>query len=993
MPAVSLGDVTFGLGADTKGLNKSIKVLNDFGKKIDNIARKQGDASSKTVAQMSKQEDAVRKALQQVLRLNQQMRNAGVPPAMFARSTQAFGSLTKGLTATNLTYKDQLRLQGRFQAQMGKSSRALSLFKADKARKSLSRMGEAMRDLESASVLAVGPLSGVGARIRAIGAIAKRSTLMVVGLLAGITGLLVVVFKLSAAALRARAAMDRINSVMMQATGSAFFARKEFEFVAVIADKMGQQVESTAQSFAEFAAAARDTALEGQGVRDVFTGVLEAVTALKLPLETQKGLFRALIQMMSKGVIQSEELRGQFGERLAGGFELVRKEVGKTRAEFAKMLKTGQLISDKFVPAIGRAMHKTFGEQAPRAANTLESAINRLSNAQLRFNLAMDEMVNASSIAIGVINSLTAVISVMGSNLDATIATIGAVVVGMLVLAGPVVLKGIFALGRGIKLLTGFMLGLNIAVAANPLVLLATIAARIAIALGAAAAAFFVFNAALDDAIESTRELIVESEDLLKLEQLRTDLQLDQTRQFIKNMAAEIAAVEARVVAQQALVDSLAIGVTGVDLGETSAGKRLKENLDLLAQLRINMDALITLVAKGVKGFGDLGDDISDALEDAIDEVKDFAKALERANMQIENLKKDVALDPSFLEALFEAQDIIEELTQDELVQLQLELEKVGFSSVTTAEGLTQLIFAAEQAEDKFKDLLKAFEKSPDIMKDINQQFDRMRREIDALGTSIDAVDKLNEAFEREDAIEKYREELEKMTEAARAMVPTLEEFITKFDELEKAKTKFEELKDITKELESTVESAFSTIASSIVDGIKTGELSMKSFIGTLEDVASAILEAMIQMLIIGPIMNSLKGALGGLGGGILAGGGGAGGSLFGGLLFSEKGNVFNDGRIKKFAKGTVLSGPTILPLANGDTGIAGEAGPEGVLPLARTNTGDLGVKIADGGGGRSFTVNLNFPPDMDLQKFRQSRGQVGAIAANILSQAAASQG
>ena len=32
MASVSLGDVTFGLGADTKGLNKSITVLNNFGR-------------------------------------------------------------------------------------------------------------------------------------------------------------------------------------------------------------------------------------------------------------------------------------------------------------------------------------------------------------------------------------------------------------------------------------------------------------------------------------------------------------------------------------------------------------------------------------------------------------------------------------------------------------------------------------------------------------------------------------------------------------------------------------------------------------------------------------------------------------------------------------------------------------------------------------------------------------------------------------------------
>ena len=71
-------------------------------------------------------------------------------------------------------------------------------------------MTEVMRDLESASVLAVGPLSGIGARIRALGAIANRSTLAIVGLIAGITGAVVVFVKLFAATLKARVEMDRI---------------------------------------------------------------------------------------------------------------------------------------------------------------------------------------------------------------------------------------------------------------------------------------------------------------------------------------------------------------------------------------------------------------------------------------------------------------------------------------------------------------------------------------------------------------------------------------------------------------------------------------------------------------------------------------------------------------------------------------------------------------------------------------------------------------
>ncbi len=987
MAAVSLGDVTFGLGADTKGLNKSIRTLNEFGKKIDSIARKQSDSANKTVAQMSKQESAVRKALQQVLRLNQQIRQSGAPPELIARNTAAFGKLTRGLTATNLTFKDQLRVQDRFGAQLGKSSRALNAFKTDKARKSLKGMSTVMRDLESASVLAVGPLSGLGARIRAVGAIANRSTLLITGLLAGVTLLGVAFFKLTAAAIRARTEMDRINSVMMQATGSAFFARKEFEFVAELADRMGQQVAVTAQSFAEFAAAARDTALEGQGVRDVFTGVLEAVTALKLPLETQKGLFRALIQMMSKGVIQSEELRGQFGERLAGGFELVRKEVGATRTEFAKMLKTGALFAEKFVPAIGRAMHKSFEVQAANAANTLVNAMNRLSNATLFFNLAFDRLINASGIGIGIINSLTSVIADMAKNLDTIAAAAGAAAVGLAVLAGPAIIKGIFAVGRGIKTLTLFMMGLNVAMNANPAVFLATVLTRLAIAIGAATGAFVLFEALMNDSEEATKNFNRELEELLALEQLRTDLQVEQTRTFVESARTRLKALEEEAQTTKKLMDFFPDDIEFSFFGESLSGVE--------GQIRVLQDGIAkldALVAKGASSAGELGDEISDALQDAIDEVEDFAKALERAEIQIASLGQKGADTPAFLDALFEAQDLIEDLSTSELDALNEKLAELGITGMEPVEALRQLIFQAELAEDQWKDMLKVWEKSPEILQDVTRDLDVMAREFAAMGEGVQAFEALQEQLDKEDAVTAYAEELAKMSDSFRAMVPTVQEFADSLDAFADKQKAFENLKDITKDLESAVESSFSTISSSIVDGIKTGELTMESFIGTLENVLAALLEAVIQMLIIQPLMASLKGGLGSLAGGIAGGGGGSGGSFFGGL-FSKKGNVFNNGMVKKFAKGTVLDGPTILPLANGSTGIGGEAGPEGVLPLARTNTGDLGVKVADGGSGPMFTVNLNFPPGTDVQQFRESMNQVGHTIAGIIGVASASNG
>ncbi len=68
-------------------------------------------------------------------------------------------------------------------------------------------------------------------------------------------------------------------------------------------------------------------------------------------------------------------------------------------------------------------------------------------------------------------------------------------------------------------------------------------------------------------------------------------------------------------------------------------------------------------------------------------------------------------------------------------------------------------------------------------------------------------------------------------------------------------------------------------------------------------------------------------------------GGGGAGGAV----IPSAKGNVFEGGNIVPFASGGIVTGPTMFPMTNG-TGLMGEAGPEAIVPLSRTSSGDLGV-------------------------------------------------
>lgn len=72
-------------------------------------------------------------------------------------------------------------------------------------------------------------------------------------------------------------------------------------------------------------------------------------------------------------------------------------------------------------------------------------------------------------------------------------------------------------------------------------------------------------------------------------------------------------------------------------------------------------------------------------------------------------------------------------------------------------------------------------------------------------------------------------------------------------------------------------------------------------------------------------------------------------------------------GGIRPFASGGIVNRPTLFRFASG-TGLMGEAGPEGILPLARTAGGDLGVKTTGSGETRNVKVEIVNPPGQELK-------------------------
>jgi lambda family phage tail tape measure protein len=148
---------------------------------------------------------------------------------------------------------------------------------------------------------------------------------------------------------------------------------------------------------------------------------------------------------------------------------------------------------------------------------------------------------------------------------------------------------------------------------------------------------------------------------------------------------------------------------------------------------------------------------------------------------------------------------------------------------------------------------------------------------------------------------------------------------------------------------------------SSVVGGRQFDDV-LKSLTLRLSDMAVRLAFKPLEKSISGGIESLLSGLMG------TVGSGGA----------SPK---FASGAVKPFASGGVIGTPTYFPLMQGGVGLAGEAGPEAIMPLARGPDGKLGV--AGRGGGNSVTIQIATP---DLDSFRRSENYITGQIARAVS-------
>lgn len=180
-------------------------------------------------------------------------------------------------------------------------------------------------------------------------------------------------------------ALNGLNLALEQVTETQDRFNAAQVFVSEVADESGANIFELQSAYTKFLAAAKTTNLTSQQTNNIFRQVAKASGVLGLSTEATNGAFRALEQILSKGKVQAEEIRGQLGERLPGAFQILARSMGLTTAELSKQLELGNVLSDEVLPGFAAELEKTYNLNLVRRVETLAASQTRLGNAWKEF--------------------------------------------------------------------------------------------------------------------------------------------------------------------------------------------------------------------------------------------------------------------------------------------------------------------------------------------------------------------------------------------------------------------------------------------------------------------------------------------------------------------------------------------------------------------------------------------------------------------------------
>lgn len=201
----------------------------------------------------------------------------------------------------------------------------------------------------------------------------------------GVTAGIGAFFSINKAIFQDIKALDGYNKALKAVGETEENYRKNKEFLRRTSEAYGVEILSNTKQFTSYLAALKGTNLEGEKGIDIYEKTIKVSSSLARTQEETAGILNAFTQIISKGTVQAEELRGQLGDRLPGAFNIMARAIGVSTEELNDMLKNGEVLADEVLPKFAKELERTFGADKVNRIENLQAAQNRLSNKWINF--------------------------------------------------------------------------------------------------------------------------------------------------------------------------------------------------------------------------------------------------------------------------------------------------------------------------------------------------------------------------------------------------------------------------------------------------------------------------------------------------------------------------------------------------------------------------------------------------------------------------------
>lgn len=338
------------------------------------IRRKQQDAAAKAAlaeakakaaadAKAAKAQIAAERKIQTIrakaIRFSTSAANANVTPAQRAGHLQEFGQLTRQYHAGAMALQEYNARVSKLQQTMRQQGR-------------VGMRGATIPVTAKVNKLDTSMIEGAGGAITIAATVALSGKIMTTGqdfesALSGLTAI----------------------------TGSTDKAAKEFDYLRDQSNRLGLDLLKTSRDYTQFAASVGDKLPKDQ-MRSIFEGASEWGLVTGASADEASRALKSLNQMMSKGTVMSEELKGQLSEALPGAVGLFVKALNQmkgttnlTEKDLFDLMQQGKLFSKDILPEVAKQM-----KAAARNGGALDKAMKSNRASWQRLQTSMQNAMN-----------------------------------------------------------------------------------------------------------------------------------------------------------------------------------------------------------------------------------------------------------------------------------------------------------------------------------------------------------------------------------------------------------------------------------------------------------------------------------------------------------------------------------------------------------------------------------------------------------------------